>query len=325
MKRTILFGLIAVLCGASIYIVNRNLAAQGGHPLWTAALRYGYMVVMLALVITWWHGSVAFVGLLRCFAKHWVFFLFTGVIGSGTYYACLVFAALYAPAWVTAAAYQVGIVCSPIVLICFGRHPGRSTIIFVVVVACGGLLVNFEQMSHGEAVNMHRALIGMVLAFCACAAAHLGMQLMYEAVHGGPTWVPHVQNTTLEFAPAQVFLNSLGTLPLWAICLAIVRPGLPTKGQWGQAAISPFIGGVLGAWFFVHARTQARRPQLIAALDATPAASAVFTLILEALVLKPRMPGWLGVCGLLLMVVAFFVHVQLDARRVEPEIAMVEG
>lgn len=51
--RAVLLGLAASLLFASTFVLNRTMHVAGGHWVWSGALRYLWMVPMLALLVEW--------------------------------------------------------------------------------------------------------------------------------------------------------------------------------------------------------------------------------------------------------------------------------
>lgn len=49
MIRLILIGLLAGLFFSSTFILNRVMSLEGGHWVWSASLRYGYMILFLSV------------------------------------------------------------------------------------------------------------------------------------------------------------------------------------------------------------------------------------------------------------------------------------
>lgn len=144
--KLIAIGLLAGLFFSSTFILNRLMSLEGGHWLWSAALRYGYMVLLLMIGLPLFRGGPSLHALLRLFGRHWKFWTLAGSIGFGGFYALICFSADHAPGWVVATTWQLTIIASLFVLMGFGRSFPRRTWIFSGIVFSGILLVNLVHV-----------------------------------------------------------------------------------------------------------------------------------------------------------------------------------
>ena len=94
-----------------------------------------------ALMLGGWlvcrHGPDYLAGIFRLFWRKLRFWLLAGGVGFGLFYACLCFAADHAPAWITAATYQLTILATPFVLRAFGKRVPLHGIAFLVLIFFG--------------------------------------------------------------------------------------------------------------------------------------------------------------------------------------------
>ena len=107
MLRLILTGVLAALFFSSTFVLNRAMSLEGGHWLWTASLRYGWMLVLLCIWLSVTGRAILALQALRLYCKHWVFWTLAGCVGFGVFYALISFSASYAPGWVVAATWQM--------------------------------------------------------------------------------------------------------------------------------------------------------------------------------------------------------------------------
>ena len=94
MLRLLGLGVLSALFFSSTFVLNRAMSLAGGHWVWTASLRYGYMTLFLGL----WLVITGKAHLLRdvatIFRRHWRFWIMAGSIGFGLFYATITFSAL---------------------------------------------------------------------------------------------------------------------------------------------------------------------------------------------------------------------------------------
>ncbi len=238
-------------------------------------------------------GAAALKGLWGAYRRLWKFWTTTGTIGFGVFYALICFSADYSPAWVIAATWQSTIVASLVVLMGFGRRfcgaelARRAGGLFWVI------LVNASHIDHFDLGALLRGGGPVLLAaFC----YPLGNQLVWEARHGHPK-LPALHGPLLDNALNRVWLLSVGSLPLWGLLVAAIRPPMPEPSQVANTLIVALLSGVIATSIFLHARHVAANSAQLAAVDATQASEVVFALLGGILLLGSSLPtpsAWLG-------------------------------
>jgi drug/metabolite transporter (DMT)-like permease len=311
MARLVLTGLLAGLFFSATFVLNRAMSLAGGHWAWTASLRYGHMLVMLALALVLTGQRAVLARTVRVFARHWPLFTAAGSIGFGLFYGLISFSASFAPGWVVATTWQSTILASPLVLLAFGRRVPWRGVAFTGLVFAGIALVTIEQAGEGA---LRDVLLGAVPVLVAAAAYPFGNQLLWEARRGAVRWIPHVDDPLLDHDLARVLLLTLGSLPFWAALLLVVRPPPPTASQVGQTAVVALVAGVIATSLFLRARHHARTAYELAAVDATQASEVIFAAAGEIVFLLGAAPGALGGAGIALAVAGLALYVIAQAR-----------
>lgn len=297
MFRLLALGLLAALFFSSTFVLNRAMSLAGGHWLWTAVLRYAYMLLFLLVGLVLGGRRRMIPELLRLFRDNLRFWCLAGSVGFGVFYSLLCFAADHAPGWVVATSWQATILAGPLVLALFGRRVPRRALLFLAVIFAGIVLVNLEQ---ARQESLGAVLLGAVPALLAAFAYPFGNQLVWEAQRGSHPRIPHIASPLLEQVVYRVVLMILGSVPYWLLLLVVVRPPAPTSGQLLQTALVGLCSGVIATNLFLHARHLADDPYQLSAIDATQAGEVVFTLLGEVLLLGAPFPGLFGWGGLLL-------------------------
>ncbi len=307
MLRLLGVGLLAALFFSSTFVLNRWMSLDGGHWVWSASLRYGWMTLFLM-------AGPILIGRARLLRdamgllwRHWRFWLVAGTVGFGIFYAGVTFAASYAPGWVVATTWQVTVLASPLVLLAFGRRVPLRGVFFTILIFAGIVLVNLGEM---RAENWQDVLLGGLPVLVAAFAYPAGLQLVWEARNGGRTHIPHIVDPVLDDSFARVLLLTLGSLPFWLLVIVLVQPPPPSAGQWMSTALVAILSGMIATSLFVYARHQARTAYQLAAVDATQSAEVVFALVGEVLLLGAMLPdpiGWVGVALTLLGLVLYLL------------------
>ena len=312
MLRLLGVGLLAALFFSSTFVLNRWMSLDGGHWVWSASLRYGWMTLFLvAGPILIGRGRLlrSAMGLLR---RHWRFWLIAGTVGFGIFYAGVTFAASYAPGWVVATTWQVTVLASPLVLLAFGRRVPLRGVFFTILIFAGIVLVNLGEM---RAENWRDVLLGGLPVLVAAFAYPAGLQLVWEARNGGRTHIPHIVDPVLDDSFARVLLLTLGSLPFWLLVIVLVQPPPPSSGQWMSTALVAILSGVIATSLFVYARHQARNAYELAAVDATQSAEVIFALIGEVMLLGAVLPGPIGWVGVALTMLGLVLYLLAQGRR----------
>jgi drug/metabolite transporter (DMT)-like permease len=276
---------------------------------WSATLRYAYMILMLLAWQLCAQGAQAVRQTFQLFFSYWKFWTIAGSIGFGGFYSLICFSADHAPGWVVATTWQLTIIASLIVLIGFGRSCPRRTWGFSLIIFIGVLMVNLSQV---ETAQVFRTLLKgglpvLIAAFC----YPIGNQLVWEAQKGRKL-LPHIKSPVLHNPFSRVFLLSLGSVPFWLVLLAVNTPPSPSQGQLINTALVALFSGVCATSLFLYARNQSKKASELAAVDATQSSEVIFALFGEVLILGAPLPSLSAWAGILIVFggLALFIRFQ---------------
>jgi hypothetical protein len=175
--------------------------------------------------------------------------------------------------------------------------------------------------STSQGTDWHALLLfGALPAFIASFCFPLGNQLIWQAGQpkGGTTHsnnimsnetrkllkkVPQVTSPLLSNPLHKVWLMSLGSLPMWLVLGFMVQPPAPSVSQMTISFLVALMAGVLGTTTFLHARSLAKQPQQLAAVDATQGSEIIFALLGGMLLLHTPMPSGLSFVGIALVII----------------------
>lgn len=338
MGKMIVWGLIASAFFSTSFVLYQLMSVQGGHWFWSASFRCFFMWLLLSVFILLQNklNPSKLLALCKLFASHWQFWCVTGGIGLGTY-GLLAFAADYTQGWVIAATYLFTVVASLVVLSFFGQSFQKKVIVYSVIVFIGVVLANVgEGLRHStsQGTDWHALLLfGALPAFIASFCFPLGNQLIWQAAQPKedsthPTHaiskaannetrkitsalatskllqkVPQVTSPLLSNPLHKVWLMSLGSLPMWLVLGFLVQPPAPSVSQMTISFLVALMAGVLGTTTFLHARSLAKQPQQLAAVDATQGSEIIFALLGGMLLLHTPMPSGLSFVGIALVII----------------------
>jgi drug/metabolite transporter (DMT)-like permease len=311
MTRLITLGSLAALFFSSTFILNRAMSLQGGDWVWTASLRFGFMLIFLITLLLATQGIQALADVKDVFLKHWRFWILAGGIGFGVFYSLITFSSQFAAGWVVATTWQTTILATPIVLVFFGRKVPRKGLLFTGIIFAGILLVNIE---HAALTSLRDVLFSALPVLVAAFAYPLGNQLVWEARLGHHPRIPKIDHPILDNGFARVLLLTLGSLPFWTALLLVRFPPAPSSGQVLSTALVALLSGVIATTIFLYARHLCRQPYEIAAVDATQSMEVVFSLLGEILFLGGALPGVLGIAGVALTIIGLVAYMRIQAE-----------
>ncbi len=302
--------LIGVLSGAffsSTFVLNEFMSIRGGHWVWSASLRYLFMIVLLSFIIVITQGFKSFLGLFRLYLYYIKFWTLAGGIGFGAFYALCCFAADYSPGWVIAATWQFTIVASLFVLLIFGRSFPKRVWFFSLIIFLGVILINLSVMDNFEFKNV---LLGAIPVFIAAFCYPLGNQLVWEAKTGTHPKIPKIDSPLLESTFSRVFLMTLGSFPLWILLVLVIHPPAPSQSQIISTALVALLSGVCATSLFLFARNIAKNSTELAGVDATQSSEVIFALIGGLLFLDSSSPTWISLIGLALILIGLTLFIK---------------
>lgn len=309
--KIILTGILAALFFSSTFILNRAMSLDGGHWVWSASLRYLWMLLFLSAGLLVRRRNLLLQSL-ALYRRHLFFWTLAGGIGFGVFYALISFSASYAPGWVVAATWQTTILATPIVLLGFGKRIPLRAMLLTLIIFAGVLLVNIESV---EAGSWNAVLYGAIPVLVAAFAYPLGNQLVWEARNGGGERIPCIDAPAMDDPFCRVLLLTLGSLPLWAVLIVAVSPPPPSTSQLLNTALVAVFSGVAATSLFLYARHKARSAAELAAADCTQSMEVVFSLAGEVLFLGGALPGALGWSGIFLTMAGLVLYIRVQNVR----------
>jgi drug/metabolite transporter (DMT)-like permease len=318
-------GVLAALFFSSTFILNRAMSLEGGHWVWSASLRYLWMIALLVGGLLIAGRAALLASALRLLRRHWRFWLLAGSVGFGIFYAGISFAASYAPSWVVATTWQLTVLASPLVLLLYGRRVPWRGVAFTLLIFAGIVLVNLGQ---AQAAPWQEVLLGALPVIVSAFAYPAGLQLVWEASARGRQAgaepavrgpfggrIPPIDDPALANTFTRVLLLALGSLPFWLLAVLLSQPPPPAPGQWLNTLLVALFSGVIATSLFLAARHLARGAYELAAVDATQSAEVIFSVAGEAILLGGVLPGALGWAGIGLTVVGLVLYLLAQQKR----------
>lgn len=177
MKKALLYGLLASMFFALTFILNRSMNLGGGYWLWSASLRYLFMLPMLWLLLRKQKADRAIFQEIRAHPAIW---LIWSTVGFGLFYAPLSLASCYGESWFVAATWQITIVAGVLLTPLFGGKIPVKNLLFSAVILVGIFLLQLPHLDHMESSGSLKAL---ALILQAGVSYPLGNSLPSRVLH----------------------------------------------------------------------------------------------------------------------------------------------
>ncbi|KAB7706610.1 multidrug resistance efflux transporter family protein [Bacillus aerolatus] len=304
--RPIVLGVLSAFFFAFTFVLNRLMEAEGGSWMWSASLRYFFMVPLLVLIVAGRKGLRPLFDEMKKKPSAW---LLWSVVGFGLFYAPLCFAAAYGPGWLIAGTWQITIISGSLLVPLFyitiqtangpkrvrGKIPYRGLAMSLIILAGVALM----QMEHARQLSLQAVFLCIVPIIVASFAYPLGNRKMMD-----------VCSNRLD-AYQRVLGMTLASLPFWLVLsgAAIYTAGLPSKNQVVQSGLVALFSGVFATVLFFAATDLVRgNMQKLGAVEATQSIEVLFAVAGEMILLAAPLPAPVSLAGMVLIVIGMVLH-----------------
>jgi drug/metabolite transporter (DMT)-like permease len=314
--RPIVYGLLASFFFAFTFVLNRAMDVSGGHWIWSASLRYLFMVPFLLLIVMKRKNLGALLTHMHRHPGPWFIWSFIGFV---LFYAPLSFAAAYGPGWLIAGTWQITIIAGSLLVPLFherintphgpinvrGKLPVKGLLLSCVIL----LGVAVMQVEHAKSISQAELLLGILPVVLAAFAYPLGNRKMMEVCRGEIDAYQRVLGMTLASLPFWLLLAGYG----WAIV------GPASAGQTMQSIVVAISSGVIATVLFFAATDMVKgNASRLAAVEATQSGEVLFALLGEILLLSTSLPAFWSWAGMFLVVLGMILH-SLYSHGPEPK------
>ncbi|MET0786058.1 MAG: multidrug resistance efflux transporter family protein [Paenisporosarcina sp.] len=312
--KSILIGICAAFFFAFTFVLNASMELSGGSWIWSASLRYIFMVPFLLCIVIMRKNLRPLLKEMKEQPGKWMLWSF---VGFWLFYAPLCFAAAYSPGWLIAGTWQITIISGALLAPLFfetiytrngpfqvrGKIPIRGLIMSMVILLGIGLM----QMEHANQLSLENLLLGVVPILIASFAYPLGNRKMMDVCEGRLDAYQRVLGMTLASLPFWFLLSLYGLFTV----------GLPSTGQSMQSLLVAFFSGVIATVLFFKATDMVRgNMQKLAGVEATQSMEVVFALAGELILLSISLPSTLSWVGIFIVIFGMILHSYVSNRRV---------
>lgn len=318
--RPILLGIFAAFFFASSFILNRSMSLSGGSWIWSASLRYIFMIPFLLLIVI---GRKNLRSLLEEMNKHKGAWLLWSFVGFGLFYAPLTYAAAYGPGWLIAGTWQITIISGTLLVPFFyeaiqtseGSVKTRRRIPLRGLTMSSLMLLGIVmmQVEHAEGLSVREVCFEIISVLIASFAYPLGNRKMMELCEGRLDTYQRVLGMTIASMPLWIVLSVYG----------LYTEGAPSSEQTVQTLLVAISSGVIATVLFFRATDLVNgNMSKLAAVEATQSLEVLFSVLGEVALLGAAFPSILSWLGMLLVIVGMTLHSivthQKKANRLDP-------
>lgn len=295
----IMIGIVAALFFAFTFILNHSMELDGGSWLWSASLRYFFMVPFLIVIVLWRRGFKPVQQEIKRAPSAW---LLWSIVGFGLFYAPLTFSAAYGPGWLVSGTWQFTIVAGVLLAPLFMSAKGiratipKTSLLISLLILVGIILI---QIPHASATDWETMLLGVLPVLVAAFAYPLGNRKMMDVCDGRLDTFERVLGMTIM------------SMPLWIIMAisALMTVGLPSISQVLNCLLVAVSSGIIATILFFIATDRVRHNQgRLAAVEATQSTEVLFVIVGEILLLNIALPSSLAFAGIGIIIVGMLLH-----------------
>lgn len=304
--REILIGVVASMFFAVTFILNRSMELSGGSWVWSASLRFIFMVPFLLLIVAFRKNLKPLLTEMKSRPFQWLGWSFMGFV---LFYAPITYAASYGPGWLVAGSWQMTIVAGtllgPLFYVTIQTEAGPvkarqkiplRALLFSTIIFIGVILIQWQKAA---SLTVSGIAVGVLPVAIAAFAYPLGNRKMMEVCGGRLDTFQRVLGMTLASLPFWLMLSLYG----------FFREGAPTTNQLFQSFIVAISSGVIATTLFFIATDRVRNDQeKLASVEATQSTQVVFVMMGEVFLLSSPLPNGLATIGLSVIILGMFMH-----------------
>lgn len=300
--KEIAIGIVASLFFAVTFILNHAMEMQGGSWLWSASLRYFFMLPFLLIIVFYRKGFSQLSSEIKAQPTAWLLWSFVGFV---LFYAPLTYAAAFGPGWLVSGTWQftivAGVLLAPLFMTVIAKRKVRQKIPFIsLLISCvilvGILLIQIPQ---AQSVSFKSLMLGILPVIVAAFAYPLGNRKMMHVCGGRIDTFQRVLGMTIASMPAWIIMA----------IYALFTVGLPSTSQLFQSLLVGISSGVIATILFFIATDRVRDHQgKLAAVEATQSTEILFVIIGEVILLGIPFPNSIALAGLGVIIVGMLLH-----------------
>lgn len=316
-------GICSAFFFAFSFILNRAMELDGGSWMWSASLRYYFMLIFLLMIVGVRRNLGALFREMKQSPRQW---LLWSVVGFGIFYALLTFSASFAPGWLIAGTWQITIISGSLLAPLFlekvkmpdgqtytrrGRIPWNR-LTYSTLIVIGVFVIQLAQSAVLPISDLFLCFLSMIIA---SFAYPLGNRKMME-----------VCGNRLD-AYQRVLGMTIASMPVWLLLSAIAffTHGPPSVSQISNSALVAATAGVAATVLFFAATDLVKDDmEKLGSVEATQSFAVLFAVAGEVLLLSGSLPSPLSWAGIALIVIGMILHSIKSHRKASVPLSLSE-
>lgn len=160
--KAILIGILGALFFSVTFILNRSMELDGGSWVWSASLRFIFMLLILLIIVGWRRDIQPVWAHLKQHPAAW---LVWSTIGFGHFYAPMTFATIYGPGWLVAATFQLTIIAGSLLvpLLNKGSRIPIQAIFISLIILAGVCIIQFEHATTVSLISVILSVLPLII------------------------------------------------------------------------------------------------------------------------------------------------------------------
>lgn len=293
MKKSLFYGILASFFFAFTFILNRSMNLDGGYWMWSASLRYIFMLPILFVILISTKGIKTTLVHIKENLVSWIVY---SSIGFGIFYTFITLGSVYGNSYFVAATWQITIVAGILLTPLFHSKIPVKNLLYSILIVIGVFILQLENM---EGLSLGNTLLPLAIILVAAFAYPLGNRKMMSLCKDSLS--------TLE----RVFGMTLCSMPYWIILsiIAYSKEGLPSKSQVEMSVLVALFSGVIATLLFFKATDMIKNnPKQLAIIEATQSGEVVFSLLGGIIISGDPIPSIVGFIGLAFIIIGMVIN-----------------
>ncbi|WP_209124287.1 multidrug resistance efflux transporter family protein [Alkalihalobacillus sp. BA299] len=309
----ILIGILASFFFAFTFILNRSMELTGGSWIWSASLRFLFMLPFFFLIVFFRRNVKQLFFEMKQNISVWLLWSFVGFV---LFYGPITYAAAYGPSWLIAGTWQFTIIAGLLLTPLFSKMvltdsglkkvkneiPTKALMISSIIFI-GILFIQSTQFKHS---SLNILLLGFFPVMIATFAYPLGNRKMMEVCGGRLDTFQRILGMTIASMPFWLLLAGYGLLTV----------GPPSVTQIQQTFVVAICSGVIATSLFFFATELTRHsPEKLGAVEATQSTQVIFVMLGDILLLASPVPNTIALIGVFIIMVGMMLHSILSNKQ----------
>ncbi len=292
MYKALFYGISSALFFSLTFILNRSMHLEGGYWLWSAILRYAYMLPILLILLCKQNTLRPALKEVQVRPIPWILW---STVGFGLFYAPLTLAAAYGESWLIASTWQTTIVAGVLLSPLFGQKIPFRTLGISCVIVLGVFVMQLKHLNINSDTFFMTVIPILVAAFAYPLGNRKTMQFCSQNIH----------------AMQRVFIMTLCSMPFWILCsvYALFQGELPNLEQNFLSFLVALSSGVIATYLFFAATQMVKsNAKHLAIIEATQAGEVIFTFLGGIILLQDALPTKVEFYGITLILLGMVLH-----------------